>query len=799
MKWQFLLDHLLPGIQRALRRPGFTIWTALILGLTLGANVAAFTILYGYLFRPLPYLSPERLLTPREQLVNQNLLGPQVSVQLFNTLRQLPEFHDSALYIEKGGTVALAGIRRFETYTSITPTGFSLLGVKPLLGRALSPTSGMVGGPKEVVLSYAYWQQAFGGSPRALGSTLEVDGVPMQVVGVMPQRFIFPRRESAFWVPFVVTPELARDRNINPSMLMRLPSGRTLEQVNALLRTVRDREVQTAPPEMQGVLRKGGYSIDAVPYRRVLLEKFGGVRPFWGLFGATFAMLLLAVANVLNLTLARQRQRLGELQLRGILGATLSSTGCMLLGELLPLLFGAGLIASMLAMYCVDQLRTRGTALFDGPFHVTFDSLSIAYLVLVAALIVGGMTVSSLVMILGGRLRSTSLQELGARSSGGRAFRQAQRLFAAAQMCVAMVLMICSLLFARSLLHLLNLPLNFRPEHVTVAEVMLPTDVTPEAFWQRTEKAFDALPGVRSAALSSMVPFGSQVEGGEFAPYGRSDQRRYAWFVMVSPGFFETLGVPSVAGRVLGISDELSDSNGADLSEALARSFFGRTDVVGEMLAGNARIIGVVPTLRWQFDPGADKNGYAVYVRLVADSQHLVQILLKSNAAPGVLYPAIRKALAAEQPNAAIHRISTLSSMIREASGNRRAVTELVIWFGVLAFLVATFGMYAVVEYATRLRMFEFAIREVLGATRGTILRMVLREATLVLSIGAIISFAVALLAARALSSWLYGVGTLDPTAYLGSLALIGLSAACASSLPTLQATRASPADIMRK
>lgn len=797
--WETLVNDTTHMLKRMLRRPGFMLISSVTLGLALGASVLAFAILYSYLFRPLPYVAPNQILVPRERLVKAGLLGPQVSVGFYHTLQQMPEFHGAGLYQMSRGTVAINDRHEFDQFISLTPSTFTLLGVKPLLGRTLSDASGAPGGPHEVVLSYAYWQTAFSGSPDVLGRTIKVNGTSMQIVGVMPRQFVFPVPHTAFWTPFVITPTLAQDSNINYMMLIRMPRGWTLARVNALLQSMRDRYIQSQSPADQARSRKSGYVVDAVPYRQMLLSFVGGTAPLWGLFAITLLLLFLATLNSVNLALARQRQRMGELQLRQILGAGRAAILRMTLLEYLPVLIGMAVIAAVLASYCIAVLHIYELPSPFMPFKIRFDLAIISYLIVAAIIVMFCVAGTAVAANLFSRPSASVVQELAQRSTVSRAFRQTQRVLAAAQIGIAWVLIICSALLGQSLIGLLNQPLNFESQHITVATVMLPRTATPQNFWQQAQPVFNNLPGTQSTALSSLVPFEENIEGGEYYPTGDRGKSTWVWAPMVSSGFFNTMGIHLLAGHPFGPTDEQPNSNNVIISESLARVFFGTANPVGKTLRGNFHIIGVVPTLPWRLDPASDHSGYAVYQAIATYDAPYVDILIKSSAAPGVLFPAIRRAVAATAPDAAIYRIYTLPQIMRQSSLNRAALTWVVVGFGALAFLIAVFGVYSIVAYSTRLRLFEFAIRQVLGATRGAVLALTLRETAVLLLAGGVIGIGLAYVIAQGLRSLLYGVGTLDPVAYLGSLALIGAAVFVAAAVPTWHATRSNPADIMKQ
>jgi predicted permease len=795
------IEELLRPLRQTLRRPAFLLCSSLILGFALAANVAAFAVFHGYLLRPLPYANADVLLTPRERTINTGLIEPQISARLYSALSQIFDLNDSALYLSDGAAVTAGTLHRFERFTYVTPSLFSLLGVRPLLGRALSLASGVPGGPSEVVLSYAFWQQGYGGSPSVIGRDLTLGTQRLRVVGVMPPRFVFPSRGTRFWAPLAISPALAQDGNVNYQGLMRLPSGWTLARVDSALQVIRDRLVRQASPTQRAGLHAGGYVIDALPYRDILLADHGGAAPFVGLFAATSALLLLAILNTVNLALARQRQRLAELHLREVLGATRARLARMLLLEYLPLLVCICAIAAPLAGWVLYLLRANGLPSSDWPIEVALDPVVIAYLLVVAILIIASLALTSLATSFAGNRRAV-LAEIGARSSPSRSFRQAQRVLAGGQICMAVVLMICGLLSAGSLIHLLNQPLGFDPRNVSVVTVALPKGVAPLAFWSRVHADLLRLPGTQSAALSNMVPFGEARTAGQF--YGTDPHvRTHMWLVAGTPELFETLGVRLLAGRAPVQAEEGGDARSVVISASLAQAYFGRTQVAGESLNGGwLRIIGVAPTLPWLFDPAAGKHGYALYAPLtwpVADEEQMMYLLIRSRATPDVLLPALTGVLRVVQPDAAVAEIHTLEDLVHRAALGRAALTWLVVGFALLAFLIATSGVYAIVAYGTRLRLFEFAVREAVGATRGTILRLLMREVCVLFAVGGAIGMVLAFAAARSVSTELYGVSVLDPSIYLGSAVVIAVAVLAAATVPAWQATNRSPAVTMKE
>ncbi len=784
------------GLTRAVRTPIAAVFGGITLGLALGASALAFAVLYGYLFRPLPYAQPTRLYVVRQRLLNVGMRGPQVSVHFYRRLKQLTEFHDSGLFDIDGGTVTVGGQSEFARFTWVTPSIFSLLNVKPLLGGTLSAASEAPDGPHQVVLSYAFWQRAFAGRADAVGQTLDVGGTPMRIVGVMPGNFVFPIPHTEFWAPFVISQRRLASGNINYEMLFRMPSGWQLARIDALLRTIRNRTLRGEPPADQARATRNGYVIDAIPYRRVLLSYAGGTAPLWGLFGFTLLLLLMATVNSTSLALARQRQRLGEMSLRKVLGAGRAAIARMIVLERLPELVVMVATGSVLAAYCINLLHAYQLPSPYMPFEIRFDAMTRMYLGVAAIIVFLCVTGSSVAASVLSRPSGSALQELSQRGTAGRAFRRAQRTMAAVQICIALVLVVSGVLVSQSIMGLLNQPLHFRSRRLTVASVMLPSEIQVAAFWRQAHDILRAIPGVQSVALGHMVPFGESAMGGTFYPLGHPDRRTWTWMPVVSQGFFNTMGVRLLAGRGFASRDEQPKSHSVMVSAALARAFFGRRSAVGQSLDQGMRIIGVVPTLPWRLDPASDHDGYAVYFPMGAGRGHYVHILIRSDLAPAALLPAVRRALDDVAPAAAIYRMRTLQQMMNAASLNRESFAWLVVGFAVLAFSLAVTGTYAIVEYGTRLRLFEFAVRQVLGASRGRILALMLKETGILLVIGGAIGMAITVVVVRSLHTVLYGASALEPAACWGSLALVSAAVLVAAALPVWRASRAGDAGL---
>ena len=344
---------------------------------------------------------------------------------------------------------------------------------------------------------------------------------------------------------------------------------------------------------------------------------------------------------------------------------------------------------------------------------------------------------------------------------------------------------------------LTRLPQNFRSQHVTAASVMLSKSTTAAQFWQRARPALRRLPGTRSVALNYMVPFAEPSDGGLLHPGEIAGQRTRAWTPIVTQGLFRVMDIHFVAGSPCTATDESAGSRNVIVSAALAHALFGKTDLVGETLDSGRHGMGVAPTLPWKLDPASGHNGYAVCLLSAADGGRNVQIVLRSAADSAVLRAAFHRILAGTVPAGAIYRIRTLPQIMRQPSLNRVALTSLAIGFGAVEFLIAVLGVCAIVVCGIRPRLLEFAIRQVLGASRPKVLALTLREIGTLLIVGGAAGIAIACVAVQGLRLLLYGFAMLNPAKYLGSFALLAAAVLLVAALPVWRVMQLNPADVM--
>lgn len=343
-------------------------------------------------------------------------------------------------------------------------------------------------------------------------------------------------------------------------------------------------------------------------------------------------LLFLATLNSANLALAHQRARLGDLTLRQVLGAGRAAIVHMPLLDFLPILVIMSVIAVVLAVYCVDLLHAYQLPSPNMPFEIRFGRAAILYLVGTGLMVMLCVTASAVAVSVLARPSASGLHEVAQRGSASRTFRATQRVMAAVQMAIALILIICGVLLSQSLIVLLRQPPHFRRQHLVVKTVTLPKKTSIKESWWLCHTHLRDLPATRSVALCHMVPFGESLVGRLFYPTGDRSKRVWSWMPPIRAGFFATMGIHLVAGRPFGRMDEQPGSHAVIVSVALARAFFGRTNVVGETPDGDARIIGVAPNIPWTLDPDSDHHGFAVYIPIAVGGGHYVHVLNRSSA-----------------------------------------------------------------------------------------------------------------------------------------------------------------------
>ncbi len=778
---------------RAMRRnPGFTMAVISSLGLGIAATVAIFSVADAVLLRSLPYGDPSRLATVS--------IDSAMTAPLFETLRrQARSLEQAALFEDFQFDLSGVGEPERIAGARVSPQLFEMLGVAPRLGRAFTASEDRPGNQRVVLLGDTLWKTRFGGDPGVVGRTITLNGAAHTIVGVMPPGFAFPNGpelpstvgpfpSARMWRPMALADsERTCGGCFNFAMLARLRPGVTAAQAQAEMDGIDGR---VRPNRRIGITVRA--LDDAVTAR---------VRPpILILFGAVTVALLISCLNVASLLLARGLRRQGEMALRISLGATRGRVMGQLLTEAMMLALLAGAVALPLAWAGMRAMVALAPAGIPRLNTVTLDGRLLAFTLgvsLASALLFG--TVPAL--IAARRQPSDVLKDGVNRSTAARSV--ALRLLVVAEFALSLVLLVASVLLAASYLAAADTPLGFRPDHVLTLRTSLPgterDDQKRVALVDRIVAGCATLPGVTAAAAVSTLPLTDESEGWGLVTEDHPDMNQYVMSRAraVTPGYFRTMGIRLLAGRDIAASDR-GRVVGVVSAMAARRLWPGVANPVGRRLFGHTpmTIIGVVDDTRasgldnevrpyiyvpfWVFTPGS----FAVTIRADGNLPALV------SAVKAEVWRVVK-----DQP---VTHVEPMSAVVADSIGSRWFQFVLMATFGVFATALAAIGIYGVLSYAVAQRAREIGIRLALGASRGGVVSVVMRQAAVLAGIGAAVGVLAAWRLAPLLRAVLYGVTALDTRVFVGAAIVLLAIASLAGLVPACRAARLDPASSLR-
>ncbi len=791
--WDILRQDLRYTARTLARAPGFTAVAILVLALGIGANTAVFSVTDYVLIRPLPFPSPDRLVSLWETLPGYQRM--ELSPANYRDWKRMNGVFEE-LGAFTGFTVNLISQGSPQRVPGAIVTGnlFTLIGVQPLLGRSINPDDDRDGALQTVILSYGLWQRVFGGDTSVLGRKLNLDGTPHIVIGVMPPQFHFPDQETEFWAPFQFPEAAFADRNDNYlDGVARLRPGVTLRQARADMDLIAGQLRRQYPNELQhtGAFVGFMHEDDISDERRLLLV---------ALAGAAFCVLLIACSNLANLLLARALARKKELAVRTALGAGRERLVRQLVTESMVLSSLGGVLGVLLALLAlplltklVPSLPASGTPSIDGRV------LGFAAILTILT----GIGFGVLPALRAGRGDLTGLRE-GSRSGGGRKAGLRSALILS-EITLSVVLLISAGLLLRALLRIQSVDPGFRSDGVLTLETALPmpkyaSTAKRTAFYRRVLTGVHALPGVSDAGYISFLPM--QMGGGiwpvdiDGKTLDRSEGHS-ASLRFITPGFFSTLRIPLQAGRNLSESDASDKPFVAVVSESLARRYWPGQSPLGrhfKFALSDRTVVGVVGDIRVR---GLEKNSepqvYVPYQQAPDDSLVFYapkDLVIRSSANPLLLLPAVRHIIREADPEQPISEVRTLSEIVQNNTAPRAVQVRIIGAFAALAFLLAGIGIHGLLSFTVSARSPEIAVRIALGAQPRNILKLVLRESFLLAGTGVALGVALAYVAGRAMQALLAGVAPADTATFASAAALCFLMTIAGSLMPSLRALR---------
>jgi predicted permease len=803
------MKHDLQEAWRFLRaNRGFAAVVILTLGLAIGVNSTIFSVLNGVLLRPLDYAEPDRLVVAWESNRALSQDEAQVSAATYLDWRaQTTTFERMGAWRFRGFTLQTDAEAERLTTVDATPVLFSTLGIAPALGRVFTDEEELPGAPKVVVLSHGAWTRRYGQDPGVLGRTLILDDAPYEIVGVMPPDFQFPagNREVELWAPLTINPvSIASRPHRSYNVIGRLKSGVTLEQAQADMDRVAAGIARDFPES------NAGWGIALVPAHAQVVGDIGNT--LWVLFAAVVLVLVIACVNIANLLLARSAKTAKEFAVRAAIGASQWALLRRSLVESGSLAGLGGLSGLLLAWWGIGALRPLIPADVPRAADIGLDVWVLAFtgLTSIAAALLFGLLPAWRAM----RPRLTAaFQDSSRGSSEGLGARRFSDAMVAAEVALALMLLIGAGLLIRSFVALTSVDPGYRTSGIVAAHVVLPASryapaATKKRFFDDLVERVRALPGVqRASAVSAlpMSPLGVQFEL-PFTIDGLAEaspsERPRARYRAVMADYFETMGIRLVEGRPFDDFDGRDDGpKVAIVNELVARRYFPDRSPINQLvripMAGDLTIVGIVSDIK--HDGLASSAEPEVFVPYFQFALSEMQVVVATEQATTTIVPMIRAEMARLDPQLPIARVTTIEDQVSASIAQPRFNMTLLAGLALCAALLAALGVYGVVTYAVARRTTEIGIRMALGAdSRGTF-RLVVLGASKVVLIGVVVGIGGAVLLGESVERLLYGVPASDPgTFVVAGLVTMGLGL-LAAAVPAIRATRIDPVSALRE
>ena len=802
------------GWRGLLRNPGFASVAITTLALGIGANTAIFSVVHAVLLRPLPYRNPSRLVyvsefwpheTPVRTVPNPDFANWSEHDQLFDGL---------AAY-GGGAEVNLTGMGEPERLSGarVTADFFTLLGIKPFLGRSFLREEDRPGGRKAVLLSYELWQRRFGSNSKIIGSTIQLGGDLFTIVGVTPAGFRFPDDDfrAQVFLPMLVARVVDwKSRDPNQFRLLRalarLRPGVTPEQARAELTALVRAEAELEPPQFKRM--RAGMEVRITPLSERLAAP---ARPILLILLSSVALLLImSCVNVAGMQLARGATRQRELTVRAALGARRSRLAAQLLMENFVLLIGAAGVAVCLGFAGLRALRSLAPPQIP---HLELASLD--WTVLLFTLIVATMTgiLAGLApALLGSRVELNEiLKGSGAQTGSARRQHRVRSILVTTEMALALVLLIGSGLLTRSLIHLISIDPGFNTHRLltlrlSLSERAYPKPEQKDAFLSTLLARVRALPGVRSAAAGSGLPTlgwwslaGTDIEGQPQMPPGLRPDIPHD---VVTTDYFQTLGIPLLAGRTFNELDRPSTVPVAIVNQAFVRQYFAGQNPIGKHVGRRTspgvwgEIIGVVGNVR-QLGPSQAASP-EVYTAYQQEPVGDVNLALRSDADPLALVGLVKAAVQAVDPAQPVYDVATMDQRLSESMAPQRFNALLVGGVALAALGLAGVGTFGVLAYSVARRTSEIGVRMALGASRAQVTRLVIGEGLRLCGLGVVLGLVASVPLTRLLGGVLFGVGPSDPVALAAASVALVLVAVVACYIPARRALLVDPITALR-
>jgi len=786
-------------------RPGFTAVAVLTLALGIGANTAIFSVVRSLLLAPLPFRTPDRLVMLWEADRDNPRRTSILSMPNYADFRRsVKSFEETGIFEYQSFNLSGEGEAERVPGLRVSSSSFRALGVDAELGRTFTPDEDAAG-HDVAVISHALWQRRFGGRADIVGSTARINGLPYQIVGVMPASFAFPARDAAVWTPIAFNAEDQGRNSHSFNAIARLRPGVTLDAANAELAAV------AATLAAQYPESNGGNTAVVTP-----LRDFGVIQlktTLEALSAAVAIVLLIACVNVANLLLAQASSRRQEFAVRAALGASRLRLAAQLLAESLVIAAAGGIAGVAVAWGSTSLLAgVLPASIVNAPFRDAAAGITIEPSVLAFTA-----SISLLTGVLFGLAPLAGIRRGGdpragqSRTATGRA--NALRTFlVAVEVALAAVVLVGAGLMDKSLTRMFGNDPGLDPKNVLVVTMSLPQ---PDFYGPPVRTSFCAdlservatLPGIVAAGAVSHLPLSGANAGRSFSIEGRAfppGQNASASYRLTCPGYFKALGIPILKGRDFDARDATNAAGAVIINEETAKRYWPDGDPIGRRIklgrpnSSNPwmTVVGVVGNVRhFGLDDVARREMFRPYSQA---AWPVMTIVAKTAADPSGFATAVRGALQHVDPDLPVGRVTTMEDVEVNSTGARRFPMLLLSAFGAVALVLAVVGVYGVVSYVVTQRTREIGIRMALGARRPEVIRMIVLGALGPVVAGLMAGGIGSVFASRLLGALLYNVKPGDPFVVVGISALLAASALAASLVPGTRATRVDPATVLR-
>ena len=799
-----ILKDIRYGIRSLVRNPAFTAIAIITLSLGIGANTAIFSVVNGVLLRPLPFADAERIVWLWDT-IPQLPTAPTSLPEFLDWKEQNHSFEHLAAFLT-GNVFLDSGDGTEDVPVGIvTPELFSLFKVNPIIGRTFTEEETQPGRFRVAVLSHSTWQKRFGSDPNIAGRTIQLNGRPYTIIGVMPAGFSFPER-ATLWRPLVID-RSALDRGPHfLNVVGRLKPDVTLAQAQAEMSTLSARLSKEHPE------KTSGHGVKIVGLADIVVGDIG--RALFVLLGAVGFVLLIACANLANLMLARIGGREREIAVRTALGASRVRIVRQLLTESLLLAVAGGAVGLLLAIWVVSWLVSLSPDTIPRLNEIRIDMRVAGFTLLISA--ATGVLFGVVPALQASKTEFTDALKESGRTTAGVRKQRLRGALVVSEVALSLVLLVGAGLLIRSFAKLNQVNPGFNPEQVLTMGVSLlpnnyPEDQQVATFYSQILEQSATVPGVVSVSATAGLPVSGADTTDNFTIEGRpaipKESEPLTEYWVVTPRYFQSLGIPLLAGRDFSDADTKQSPNVVIINDEFRRRHFASENPLGHRLRlqGQERdpllIVGVVGdsrNIRLDEQPRA-----AAYVPFLQDplSKNLARsltIVARTKSDPAAVASSLRSVVTSMDKSVPVYAVKPMTEYLRDSLSRRRFSMVLLSTFSGVALILAALGIYGVISYGVIQRTHEMGIRMALGAQRSDVLKLVLRQAMIVVLVGVGIGLLGSWALTRLLKSLLFNVSVTDPLTFAGIAVLMILIALLACLIPAMRATKVDPLVALR-